>query len=285
MKTIALYNPASGAVPADGRERLRVALEAAGVRGAELIETDHSDPGQLNRLAAAQPDLFIVWGGDGTLRFALETVGKATPNLLLLPGGAMNLLPRSIHGEKTWDVVIRDVMAAPKRRTLPAGRINGGLFFCAMLAGAPARLAEARESLRRGELVKAAAEARVALDTINTLQLEARYGDGYSFGDGRLPTTSIIGAVIGSLTRSGKGMEVAALAQPTAGGALNVVWSSFFADWRNAPGVTIVPATSLMIENDDGRDIPLIADGEHIEVGDRVQIGFVEEAAQCLTAA
>ncbi len=285
MKTIALFNPASGSVPADAGQRLSAALEAAGVRGAELIETDHSDPAQLKRLAESQPDLFIVWGGDGTLRFALETVGKVTPNLLLLPGGTMNLLPRAIHGEKTWDAVIRDVMEAPKRRMLEAGQVNDEFFYCAMLAGAPAHMAEARESLRRGELVKAAAEARVALDTINTLQLEARYGDGYSFGDGRLPTTSIIGAVVGPLTKEGKGMEVGALAQPTAGGALNVVWSSFFADWRNAPGVTIVPATSLVIENDDGGDIPLIADGEHIEVGSRVRVTFVEEAAQCLTAA
>lgn len=37
-------------------------------------------------LAAQQPDLFVVWGGDGTLKGALETVGQITPNLLLLPG-------------------------------------------------------------------------------------------------------------------------------------------------------------------------------------------------------
>ena len=33
MKTIALYNPASGSVTADGGDRLRAALEEAGVRG------------------------------------------------------------------------------------------------------------------------------------------------------------------------------------------------------------------------------------------------------------
>ena len=84
---------------------------------------------------------------------------------------------------------------------------------------------------------------------------------------GRLPTTSIIGAIVGSLTKSGKGMEVAALADPTTTGALNVVWTSFFTDWRSAPGVTIAPATSLEIGNEDGGDIPVIADGEPMEAG------------------
>ena len=286
MKTIALFNPNSGSVSADGGERLRAALEAAGVRGADILQTDGADfIGQLKSVAAQSPDLFVVWGGDGTLKAALETVGQATPNLLLLPGGTMNLLPKSIHGEKTWDQIINDVIAGPKRKFLPAGKVNDELFFCAMLAGAPAHFAEARESLRRGELVKAAAEARVAIDTLNSLHLDARYGDGYSFDGGRLPTTSIIGAVVGSLTKEGKGMEVAALASPTAGGALNVVWTSFFSDWRSAPGVTVVPATSLEIGNDDGGDIPVIADGEHIQAGPKVRVSFIEEAVQCLTAA
>jgi diacylglycerol kinase family enzyme len=286
MKTIALYNPASGSVPPDGANLLRAALEAAGVFGVDLVESDPSDcAGQLKKLAASTPDMFIVWGGDGTLKAALETAGQSTPNLLLLPGGTMNLLTRSIHGEKPWDKIVADVLAGPKRKMLPAGRVNDELFFCAMLAGAPARFAEARESLRRGELVKAAAEARAAIDTLNTLELSAAFGDGYSFAGGQLPTTSIIGAVVGSLTKAGTGMEVAALSEPTTGGALNVVWTSFFADWRSAPGVQVAPATSLVIENEDGGDIPVIADGEHIDAGSRIRVSFVEEAAQCLTAA
>jgi diacylglycerol kinase family enzyme len=283
MKTIALYNPASGSVTADGGEKLRAALQASGVHGADILEVDRNDcEGQLKQLAAQKPDLFIVWGGDGTLRSALGTVGQATPNLLLLPGGTMNLLTRSIHGDKTWDVILKDVLAAPKLRILPAGKMNDDVFYCAMLAGAPARLAEARESLRRGELVKAATEAAAALDTLNTLHLNARYRDGYTFEKMDLPTTSVIGALVGPMAREAE-MEIVALQETSPGAALNVIWSSFISDWRNAPGVTVVPGHSLVIESDDG-EIPVIVDGETIEAGGTVRVKYVKEAAQCLTA-
>lgn len=286
MKTIALFNPKAGSVPADAHDRLTEVLQSVGHGGADLIEVDTSDPEtQLRELAQQSPDLFIVWGGDGTLRAALTTVGLATPNLLLLPGGTMNLLPHILHGQKPWDEVLRAVIKSPRRHTLPAGDVNGQRFYCAMLAGAPAQFAEARESLRRGDLGKAAAEAGTALDTLNNLHLNARYTNGDSFADERLPTTSVIGAVIGALTKAGAGMEVAALTNPTTGSALNVLWTSFFTDWRNANDVEVAPATSLEIASEDGEEIPVIADGEAAKSDSRVRVDFVENGGQCLVAA
>lgn len=286
MKYIALFNPKSGSVPPDAREKLTAVLAECGVSGADLIETDPADcDGQLRELAARSPDLFIVWGGDGTIRAALSLVGPSTPNLLLLPGGTMNLLPRAIHGEKTWDAIIRDVLHAPRGMALPAGQMNGEKFYCAMLAGAPARLAEVRENLRKGDLGKAAGAAAGALETVKSLQLKARYADGYAFADERLPTSSVVGAIIGSLTKTGSGMEVASLANPTATGALNVMWTSLFTDWRNAPGVEVAPATTLDIGNDDGGDIPMIIDGEPVDAGPVAHVDFVEKASRCLVAA
>lgn len=282
MKTIALYNPASGSVTADAGEKLRAALEEAGVRDADLVELDcGAGDKQLKQLASADPDLMVVWGGDGTLRSALTFAGQ-TPNLLLLPGGTMNLLTKSIHGDRPWDDILKDVLASPQRKVLPAGKVNDEHFYCAMLAGAPARLAEAREALRRGELVKAAVEARNALDTLGNLHLDARYRDGYTFERASLPQTSIIGVLVGPVAREAE-MEVAALVEPTPGAALSVIWSSFISDWRSAPGVTVVPARSLVIESGDG-NIPVIIDGEAIEAGDTIRVSYVQEAARCLTA-
>ncbi len=285
MKSIVLFNPKSGSVPADARAKLTAVLREGGINGADLIE---SDPGncenQLKELADMAPDLFVVWGGDGTIRSALTIVGPITPNLLILPGGTMNLLPRSIHGEKAWDVVLRDVLKGPKLKRLSAGEVNGDRFYCAMMAGAPAYFAEARESVRRGDLARAAAQTGAAIEVLKSMHLQATYGDGCSFAGTALPTSSFVGAIIGSLTKAGKGMEVTSLANPTTTGAMNVVWTSFFTDWRNAPGVEVAPATSLDIGAEDGGDIPAIADGEHMQPAPHLHVTFVENASRCLVA-
>ena len=68
MKTIALFNPASGSVTPDGGERLKAALEAAGVRDADIIQTDPTDCiGQLKALAVASVKArFLDVGGEAT---------------------------------------------------------------------------------------------------------------------------------------------------------------------------------------------------------------------------
>src|SRR5579871_3662472 len=254
MKTFALVNPASGSISADGPSQMREALANLGLSHAEVVPADCTRvTEQMIDIAKQDPDLFIVWGGDGTLRTALGLVGKKTPNLLLLPGGTMNLLTKSIHGDKTWGDILKEVATSRKHVILPAGQLRDETFYCAMLAGAPARFAEARESLRRGELVNVLAGARAALDTLSNMHLNARYGEGYRFADERLPPTSVIGALVGPLVKEHK-MEVAALSDPSAVGVLNVVWASFLSDWRSAPGIKLAPAETLVIESEEGDD-------------------------------
>lgn len=283
MKTIALVNPAAGGVAADGLDRIRAALQTAGVSNAEVVELDTDNcETQLSELARQDPDMFVVWGGDGTLRTAMSTLGERTRNLLLLPGGTMNMLTKAIHGDLPWDEILSRVIAEPRRRTIPAGAANGHTFYCAMIAGAPVRLAEAREAVRRGELVKAASEAKSALESLESLHLDAKFRNGYDLG-GKLPQTSMIAALVGPLSRGG-GMEIAALSDLSATGAMALVWSSLVSDWRTAENVQIVPAQSLEISSEDGEDIPVLIDGESLEAGSRVRVKYIPEAAQCLTA-
>jgi diacylglycerol kinase family enzyme len=284
MKVIALINPEAGSVTANGANRMARALASMGLEDADVIEFDpRASDAQLLELTALKPDFLIVWGGDGTHRSALKIAGQNSPNLVLLPGGTMNLLSKSLHGHKPWDAILHAVITAPKPQTLPAGKLNEEPFFCAMLAGTPARLAEARESLRHGNIGLAISEARVALDTVANLHLVARYGDGYSFDDGPLPETSVIAALVGPLSHNGR-MEVACLSHPFLGSALDAVWSSFHAGWRNLQGLTVVPAQTLVIDNEDGDSIPVIVDGEAIKVGTHLRVTYVEAAARCLIA-
>ncbi len=284
MKAIVLFNPAAGSMPADGASRMRAALRAMAVDQAEIVETDFTDgDSQMLSLLARSPDLLIVWGGDGTHRAALRKAGRDASNLLLLPGGTMNLLSKSLHGVRPWEEILQDVLANPVKRRLPAGLINGEPFYCAMLAGAPVAFAEARESLRFGDLGKAFTQFGAALDALEHLHLVARYRDGYRFPDERLPTTSVLGVLVGPTSNNGR-MEVATLSKPSALAALAVVWSSLLSDWRHSPDANVVSAETLVIDSEGGGDIPAMIDGEAMQVGSHAQVVYVEHAAQCLTA-
>jgi len=284
MKVVAVINPVAGGVTSDGANRMRRALHANGVYGAEIVKLDPGDiESQMREVVQERPGLLIVWGGDGTHRSALSVVGLASQNLLLLPGGTMNLLSKSLHGNKPWEQILKAVMAASSTHILPAGKINEHVFYCAMLAGAPVSLAEARESLRHGDLGKGLTQLNTAISALQAMHLVAHYGDAYNFADERLPTTSVIGALVGPMSHNGR-MEIFTLAHPSTMSALGLAWASLLSSWRDAPGVTIVTAETLVIDSEEGDRIPVIIDGEAIAVGTHTLVTYVPRAAQCLIA-
>jgi len=284
MKTIALINSMAGSVGASGSRRLRGALAKVGLEHADIRELDRQDSErQLKQIESEAPDLLIVWGGDGTHRSVLERLGQRTSQLLLLPGGTMNLLPKWLHGDKPWEVVLWSVLASPATRLLPAGKIGDNLFFCAMLAGIPARFAEAREDIRRGDLGRAMHDAGAALDSVRRTHLKASFGSDRQHTDHTFPPGNMVGALVGPLAAN-KRMEVVRSLLPSELSALELAWTSFGSNWRSRPDVAVEPADLLVVEDADGHDIAAIIDGEHIQVGQKLHVAFVEEAAACLVA-
>ncbi len=284
MKTIALINSKAGSVGPDGSRRLRKALAGVGLDHAEIVEFDRNrSDEQLKQLQDEAPDLVIVWGGDGTHRSVLDTLGRHSSQIVLLPGGTMNLLTKWLHGGQPWERVLWSVLGSPASRILPAGRVNGKLFFCAMVAGVPAQLAEAREDMRRGDIGRAVQDTGAAMDSVRTIHLATSFGKDRLHADGHFPTGNVVGALVGPLATQGR-MEVARLALDSAWSALEFAWTSFVSDWRKQPGVLMQEADTLVVENVDGLAIPAMIDGERISGRTVLEITFVEEAATCLVA-
>src|SRR5512139_1787120 len=112
MKAVVLINPAAGGVTAAGADRMRRVLKSTALSGADIVETDFSaGESQMRALLAKAPDFLIVWGGDGTHRSALQVAGRNASNLLLLPGGTMSLLSKSLHGDRPWHEILEAVLA------------------------------------------------------------------------------------------------------------------------------------------------------------------------------
>src|SRR4029077_17979263 len=113
--------------------------------------------------AGEELDIFIVLGGDGTIRKAAEACTETSPYLIPLPGGTMNMLPRALYGELSWEDALKSTLAAPSAKMLSGGVFVNEQFFVAAIVGASALWIQARESVREGDIIDLIETGRVAL--------------------------------------------------------------------------------------------------------------------------
>jgi diacylglycerol kinase family enzyme len=83
--------------------------------------------------------------------------------LIPLPGGTMNMLPRALYGDLSWEDVLKNTLAAPSTKVLSGGRVANKRFFIAAIVGAPALWTQPRESMREGNIADAIKKGSVAL--------------------------------------------------------------------------------------------------------------------------
>jgi len=143
---LVIVNEAAGSVGPGGRDKLLAEIEALGARTTKSV----SDLDQLCEGDAANADLIVVLGGDGTASKAASMFSNGPP-LVLLPGGTRNLLPRALYGTLAWPDALRAVLEHGRVAKLSGGEANGRKFFVAAMFGAPTLLARAREAARSGK--------------------------------------------------------------------------------------------------------------------------------------
>ena len=80
--------------------------------------------------ATHKPNMLVVLGGDGTIRTAAEACTGTDTYLLPLPGGTLNMLPRALYGEVSWQDALRITLTEPLTKALSAGRYGRRTIFC-----------------------------------------------------------------------------------------------------------------------------------------------------------
>ena len=88
-------------------------------------------------------------GGDGTIRRAAEACTETSSYLIALPGGTMNILPRALYGDVSWEDALKNTLTAPSAKVLSGGRAMDRQFFVAAIIGACALGGIARVYTRR----------------------------------------------------------------------------------------------------------------------------------------
>lgn len=149
MKSLWLIaNSKSQTTDAETIASVQRVIEARGTLVSRLIDlVDEGLPGA----DATHPDIVASLGGDGTANAVIERFGQDSgPELLILPGGTMNLLAARLHGEKPVEDIVEAVLPQGTICSLP--QIEGPRIrsLVGIIAGATALWGDVREDLRSG---------------------------------------------------------------------------------------------------------------------------------------
>jgi diacylglycerol kinase family enzyme len=280
-RVVAVVNTAGGGADATSADQMRALFAAAGLTNAEVVSATPGDLEASLDQAAAQADVLVVLGGDGTIRTAVEKARSRRVHLAPLPGGTMNMLPRAIYGERTWQAALTDSLAAPATHLVGGGRAGPYVFFVAALLGAPTLWADAREAVREGRLLEAVRRAVTA----------ARRSRGepltYAFGpDARGAAEAVVvicPLVSRAMDESERCLEAAAIGPEGAAEALRLGFHAIFDDWRADPSVTRTKVRWARVTGHG--PVPVILDGEKVRLGRIVDLEYVPVAFRALVPA
>lgn len=254
-------------------------LSEAGI-APEIIESVSGGgvEGALDQMAESGLDVLIVLGGDGTIRTAAEKCSRAHLRFIALPGGTMNMLPRALYGERSWQQALYDTVRAPVIAKIGAGEVEGHRFFCAGIFGSPSHWAEAREALRNSRIRYAINRAWRAWGR----SFSRRIHYNFSLDEvGQATAVAVICPLISKVMPSdAPALEAAALYARDLGDAFSLALSGMFSDWRLATQVTEVATRELSVWAK--RPIPALLDGERVTLAPTANIRFIPDAFKAL---
>jgi diacylglycerol kinase family enzyme len=231
--------------------------------------------------AGQKPDLLIVLGGDGTIRAAADACAERGAYLIPLPGGTMNMLPRALYGDLSWEDALEKILTAPSLKVLSGGRIAGQQFLVAAIAGAPALWAEPRESIREGDIVDAIEKGRVAFR--RTFETKVQYLISGRI-KGEAEAVAVISPTISrEMSDSDQALEVAVIDVDSAGDVISLATSAAFNKWRDDRNVLLTKTKRVSMQS--SKDIPAMLDGENVNLGTNAEVNFISRVLTVLVPA
>ena len=130
-----IYNPSAGRM----RKSESVISSVIGEFAAHGIDIapsptkpNYAVAGQVAELLKQSPDLFVAWGGDGTINEVVNGLSGSSIPIGVISGGTANLFARELGLPARLKEAIR-VICAGKTRTVSVGKANDRLFV--LMAG------------------------------------------------------------------------------------------------------------------------------------------------------
>ncbi len=179
-------------------------------------------------------DLIIIYGGDGSALSAAKLATARGVPIVPLPGGTMNLLPKTLYDTTDWEIALNRALECQSARWMAAGYANDAMFLCGCIIGTPTRLNDVREQIRSKHF-KQAAETLV----FNLVDFES--GDVFKYGIGTNPDSyyeaNLLNIICPQMsdTNTGRGgMEIVALDVDGFFDVAKLGLSAVASDWRES---------------------------------------------------
>jgi diacylglycerol kinase family enzyme len=282
LKVGAIINTSSGGCDSESERKMssiirRARLVEPKVWCGEAKEMDRS----FAETAGQGLEVLIVLGGDGTIRTAAEACAENRPYLIPLPGGTMNMLPRALYGNVSWEEALEKTLTAPYVKALSGGRVANKRFFIAAIVGAPALWTQPRESIREGNIVDAVKKGSVAFRRMFETKVQ------YSIAGGAKGETEAVALICPLISKemsdSEQALEAAIIDVKSAAEVIGLASTAAFGKWRDDTNILLTKTKRVTVQS--SKEIPATLDGEKVNLGRSAEIDFVSKALTVLVPA
>jgi diacylglycerol kinase family enzyme len=282
LKVGAIINTSSGGCDSESKQKMFSILSRAGIVEPKVWCGEAKEMEQFfAEVAGRKLDIFIVLGGDGTIRTAAEACVEKGSYLIPLPGGTMNMLPRALYGDAAWEEALEKTLTAPSVKVLSGGRIADKHFFIAAIMGSPVLWAEPRESVREGAIVDAIEKGSVAFRKMFEAKVQYFISKETK---GEAEAVALICPLISEeMSDSEQALEAAVIDVESAAEVIGLAGTAAFGKWRDDRNILLTKTKRVTVQS--RKDIPATLDGERVNLGRSAKIDFVSRAVNVIVPA
>jgi diacylglycerol kinase family enzyme len=281
-KVGAIINTSSGGGDSESEQKMFRILARAGIVEPKVWCGEAKEMERFFAEAAGQKlEVLIVLGGDGTIRTAAEACAEKGSYLIPLPGGTMNMLPRALYGNASWEEALKKTLTAPSTRVLSGGRVANKQFFIAAIVGAPVLWTQPRESMREGNIVDAIKKGSVAFRRMFETKVQYLISGG---ANGEAEAVVLICPLISEeMSDSEQALEAAIIDVESAAEVIGLATIAAFGKWRDDRNILLTKTKRVNVQS--RKEIPATLDGEKVNLGRSAEIDFVSRALTVLVPA
>jgi len=282
LKVGVIINTSSGGCDLESEQKMLGILTGAGVVEPKVWCGEAKEMDRFFAEAAEQKrEVLIVLGGDGTIRTAAEACAEKGSYLIPLPGGTMNMLPRALYGNVSWEEALKKTLTATSTKVLSGGRVANKRFFIAAIAGAPALWTQPRESMREGNIADAIKKGSVAFRRMFETKVQYLISGG---AKGETEAVALICPLISEeMSDSEQALEAAIINVESAAEVIGLGSTAAFGKWRDAKNILLTKTKRVNVQS--SKDIPATLDGEKVNLGRSAEIDFISRALTVLVPA